>query len=171
MYEDNYHEKFASLCQHKRFTGRAFNPVEFLHHLTNINFHFECGELSKLSDAALEKIKGKFSFVGYCASIIDISFDDENYSTLFMVMVKRYGDKYGYAEKTKNCKLCGKKMVWEHPYLPGHFLESSCNLEDWPICHECMVEHCVGTNCMGCGYGKYPDCRFLDMKRHYMNND
>jgi len=62
-------------------------------------------------------------------------------------------------------------MVWEHPDLPGHFIESSCNLEDWPICHECMVEHCVGTNCMGCGYGKYPDCRFLDMKRHYMSEE
>jgi hypothetical protein len=69
----------------------------------------------------------------------------------------------------KNCKLCGCAMVWASS-VPGHFLESSCNLEDWHICHECMVEHCVNTNCYGCGYGKYPDCRFLDMKRHYLHD-
>jgi hypothetical protein len=34
-----------------------------------------------------------------------------------------------------------------------------------------MVEHCCGTNCYACEYGKYPDCRFLDMKRHYMSED
>jgi hypothetical protein len=71
----------------------------------------------------------------------------------------------------KNCELCGVKMVWENPYLPGHWQESSCEIEDWPICHDCMVEHCCRTNCLGCEYGKYPDCRFFDLKRHYMSDD
>jgi len=72
---------------------------------------------------------------------------------------------------TKNCKLCGDKKVWEHPNIPGQLMESSCNVEDWPICNECMVEHCTHRNCFGCNYGKYPDCRFLDMKIYYLSND
>jgi len=71
----------------------------------------------------------------------------------------------------KNCKLCKRKMVWENPDVPGHFHASSNDLEDWDICRECMVEHCCSTNCMGCEYGKYPDCRFLEMKRRYMKDD
>jgi len=71
----------------------------------------------------------------------------------------------------KNCKLCGWNMVWENPDIPGHFHESSNNLEDWHICRECMAEHCCQTNCHGCEYGKYPDCRFLYMKRHYLEED
>jgi hypothetical protein len=71
----------------------------------------------------------------------------------------------------KNCKFCGTKMVWGNPHNPGHLQASSCNIEDRPICHECMIEHCCHTNCLGCEYGKYPECRFLDMKRHYMSGD
>ena len=71
----------------------------------------------------------------------------------------------------KNCKLCGCNMVWENPHIPGHFQASSCDIEDWHICHECMVEHCCQTTCLGCEYGKYPDCRFLEMKRHNMKKD
>lgn len=65
----------------------------------------------------------------------------------------------------KNCKRCGGKMVWENPHLPGHFHASSCNIEDWDICHDCMVDHCVATNCLECDLGKYPECRFLEMKK------
>ena len=69
----------------------------------------------------------------------------------------------------KNCKFCGAKMVWVH--LPGHFQESSCNLEGWDICHDCMIEHCVVTDCLMCELDEYPECRFLDMKKHYMEED
>jgi len=71
----------------------------------------------------------------------------------------------------KNCRLCGAKMVWENPYIKGHFHEGDANIEDWPICSDCMIEHCVSTNCLGCEYGKYPNCRFLEMKKHYMNKE
>jgi hypothetical protein len=71
---------------------------------------------------------------------------------------------------TKNCKLCGAKMVWENPYISGHYIESSCNMDGWDICCECMADHCCSTNCLGCEYGKYPECRFLELKRHYMSN-
>ena len=71
----------------------------------------------------------------------------------------------------KNCKLCGCKMVWENPHLPGHFHASSCDIKDWDICHDCMVDYCCSTNCYGCKLGKYPDCRFLEVKKNYMAED
>lgn len=72
----------------------------------------------------------------------------------------------------KDCRICGSRMVWSHPIIPDCMQESSCYLGgDWPICHDCMMEHCVHTNCFACNYGKYPDCRFLKMKMHYKNND
>ena len=71
----------------------------------------------------------------------------------------------------KNCRLCKTKLVWEDTHTPGRFHESSGNLEDWPICHECMVDYCFHMNCLACNYGKYPDCRFLEMKKHYMSKN
>ena len=71
----------------------------------------------------------------------------------------------------KNCKLCGGNMVWENPYIPGHFHASSNDIEDWGICRGCMADHCCSANCMGCEYGKYPDCRFFEMKQNYMEDE
>lgn len=70
----------------------------------------------------------------------------------------------------KNCKVCGSRMVWENPNLRGHFHESSCNLADWDICHDCMVDHCVKTDCADCNFGKLPECRFHSMKINYMED-
>ena len=78
---------------------------------------------------------------------------------------------YTASGMVKNCRLCGGGMVWENPHLPGHFHASARDFEDWDICHDCMVEYCCSTNCMGCGYGEYPDCRFIEIKRHYMEED
>ena len=63
----------------------------------------------------------------------------------------------------KDCKLCGGRMVYV-PDISGYFHESSCNLEDWPICNDCMVDHCCRTNCLGCEYGKHTSYRFIGMK-------
>lgn len=100
-YEDHYHEKFR---KYKReFTGKVFNPVEFLHHLTNINFHFEQGEISKLSDTAIIKIKQRFRFYGYGASIDGlVSITDESYAEDFKKLVAEYGAKYGFRDEPLN---------------------------------------------------------------------
>ena len=67
-----------------------------------------------------------------------------------------------------NCKVCGSWLTKIDssgiPYASSHY-----NGTD--ICDSCMVEHCVATNCLGCELGKYPDCKFLDMKQHYMSED
>lgn len=67
-----------------------------------------------------------------------------------------------------NCKVCGSWLTRIDssgvPYASSHY-----NGTD--ICDSCMVDHCVATNCLGCELGKYPDCKFLDMKKYYMSED
>jgi len=72
---------------------------------------------------------------------------------------------------TQNCKLCGCKMVWVNPYVPGHFQASSRNYEDWGICHDCMVDHCTTTTCSNCNLSNHSNCHFFEVKRLYVNND
>ena len=97
-YQDNYHEKFDMFYK-KKFTGNVFNPVEFIHHLENINFRFESGELSKLSDAAIDKIKSKFSFYQYGAKIAGLDIESKTYADDFRKLVVSYGAKYGYSTR------------------------------------------------------------------------
>ena len=68
----------------------------------------------------------------------------------------------------KYCAGCGCELVWEH--IPRVRLASSANIEDYPICHDCMIEHCVSTNCYACELGTYSDCRFLELKQNYMSD-
>jgi hypothetical protein len=65
------------------------------------------------------------------------------------------------------CKICGSEMARETSGNPGNYTESPAYMgERWPICCDCMIEHCNYTNCYGCNYGKYPDCRFISLKKH-----
>ena len=94
-YIDNYHDKFRKAYT-REFTGRIFNPVEFRHHLTNINFHFECGEVSKLSDEGIIKLKAKFRFYQYGAYLKGfITYTDED----FVELVQEYGKNMGFEKK------------------------------------------------------------------------
>lgn len=47
------------------------------------------------------------------------------------------------AEKTRtgpiNCVVCGCRMVWEHPSIPGIFMASSC-YEGGDTCRGCLEE-------------------------------
>jgi len=55
------------------------------------------------------------------------------------------------------CPLCGHKIVWEHPNIPGLYLSSSDYIGG-SICRSCMEEHCAQTNCLGCEVGTWPNC-------------
>ena len=69
------------------------------------------------------------------------------------------------------CEVCGAESLWEHSTQPDIIMADSSYLEDWPLCQDCMIEHCVNTSCLACNYGKYPDCRFLDMDWYYQYDD
>ncbi len=99
-YQDNYHKKFNKAYS-RDFTGRIFNPVEFLHHLDNINFRFESCEIAKLSDEAIEKIKTKFRFYQYGASIDGLPcITEDSYADGFRELVAEYGKKYGFRDQS-----------------------------------------------------------------------
>jgi len=96
-YENNYHEKFEKLRERKNgFTGNSFNPAEFFNHLQNINFHFEAGKLSRLSDKAIEHIKSKFKFYKYDARIEGLDIENETYVEDLNKLINKYGEKYGF---------------------------------------------------------------------------
>ena len=68
--------------------------------------------------------------------------------------------------KIISCNICGCELVQGTIDTPGNYTTSPYYLgENWPICRDCMVEHCNYTNCYGCQYGKYPECRFLSLKQ------
>lgn len=73
---------------------------------------------------------------------------------------------FGITPTEKVCSVCGQKTVYEHPDIPGLFMNNSDDIPGWPVCMSCMEEHCCTTNCLKCEYGKFPDCRFLDMKKN-----
>jgi hypothetical protein len=70
-------------------------------------------------------------------------------------------------EVFKVCELCNCDLVWGAHGSVGGLQECPNNFDGWPICKECMIDHCIHANCMVCNYGKYPDCKFLDMKMKY----
>ncbi len=61
------------------------------------------------------------------------------------------------------CKMCGVKMVWEHPDVPGLFMQSS-TYTGGEYCFDCLMNHCSETNCLSCEIGKYPDCMYSWIK-------
>lgn len=61
------------------------------------------------------------------------------------------------------CRMCGEKMVWEHPDVPGLFMQSSI-YTGGDYCFECMADHCVQTDCLSCKIGGYPDCIYSWIK-------
>lgn len=71
----------------------------------------------------------------------------------------------------KSCDYCGTSLVWEHPDVPGLFMESSEYEPTFPgWCHTCLAEHCIQTNCLKCELRKYPMCEFLETKKIYLED-
>ncbi len=38
-------------------------------------------------------------------------------------------------------------------------------------CYTCWLEECLATNCLGCKRGNYPDCKWIDLKKSYQEED
>lgn len=66
------------------------------------------------------------------------------------------------------CEACGRSLG---QLVPGYGIICSSSYIGGPLCHECQVEHCLSTNCLGCRRGEYPNCEHIDLKRFYQNPD
>jgi hypothetical protein len=86
---------------------------------------------------------------------------------------KRQINKIYYLEEKKmgkailKCSCCECELAWT---IQGeeYGICSSAYVEGFSMCHECLVEHCISTNCLGCRLGVYPDCSFSGIKEYYM---
>ena len=68
------------------------------------------------------------------------------------------------------CKTC-KGDIWQILLkYPLRIIKSIAGICELSICLDCMIEHCTAENCLGCKHGKYPDCQFFNMKKHYFKD-
>lgn len=68
------------------------------------------------------------------------------------------------------CRICGDNVAVKTD--TGWILSSeSEGDESKGICHSCLVEHCLHTNCIGCDWYKYPDCPHVVTKNIYLDED
>lgn len=69
-----------------------------------------------------------------------------------------------HAEDKLSCKICGAWLTNTNSVGIGY---ASSHYNGTDICDDCMLEHCLSTNCLGCELGSYPDCQFLSRKKFY----
>lgn len=67
----------------------------------------------------------------------------------------------------KNCTVCHRSLTQAATHIARKFFEKDSSVDDWPICLDCMIDHCIHANCLYCNYGEYPSCQFLKMKVHF----
>lgn len=74
----------------------------------------------------------------------------------------------------KNCKQCGSQIVWKQTFIDGSIITTSSDyIPGCEYCHDCMVEHCLQTNCLMCNRStskNYKNCDHFCRKCYYMNN-
>lgn len=68
----------------------------------------------------------------------------------------------------KDCNVCGGWLVRFHP---AGFWYASSDYIGMDTCKTCWIEECLTTNCLGCKRGNYPDCKWLDLKKFYLEED
>lgn len=65
------------------------------------------------------------------------------------------------------CQVCNGIVGWRRN--DRYILSSNSEGDEGKgICHECLIEHCCSTNCLGCNWYKYPDCPHIETKKLYM---
>ena len=69
------------------------------------------------------------------------------------------------------CRICGHNVAACKIGDRWILSSSSEGDEEKGICHECLVEHCLSTNCLGCDWYKYPECPHIITKKIYMEED
>lgn len=72
---------------------------------------------------------------------------------------------------TLRCRICGNKVSvceTENGWLMSSSSEGD---EDKGFCHDCLIEHCCETNCLGCDWHEYPDCPHIETKKIYTEKE
>lgn len=54
---------------------------------------------------------------------------------------------------------------------PAGFWYASSDYIGMDTCYTCWLEECLTTNCLGCKRGNYPDCKWIDLKKSYQEED
>ena len=68
------------------------------------------------------------------------------------------------------CRICNTNVAVK--VNDGWILSSeSEGDESKGICHSCLIEHCLITNCLGCDWYKYPNCPHIEVKKIYMEEN
>ena len=68
----------------------------------------------------------------------------------------------------KNCDVCGGWLIRHHP---AGFWYASGDYIGLDTCFTCWIEECCSTNCLSCKRGTYPDCKWLSLKKFYMEEE
>ncbi len=69
------------------------------------------------------------------------------------------------------CRICGDNVAIKIDESRWILSSNSEGDEEKGICHDCLVEHCVHTNCLGCDWYKYPHCPHTETKMIYLRED
>ena len=74
-------------------------------------------------------------------------------------------------DEYKTCKQCGRDLLY--PVSSSSYIASSDFVEEFPgWCHECLVDHCLATDCPDCTLTEDPaTCPFLAIKQVYQTED
>ena len=73
----------------------------------------------------------------------------------------KFDENYAY------CTMCGNRVGRRvgDTYIMSSSSEGD---EGKGICHECLVEHCVNTNCLSCKLYEYTECPHIELKLNYL---
>jgi hypothetical protein len=67
-------------------------------------------------------------------------------------------------EEYKTCKECGSEILYQ--INEGNFIASSDFVEDFPgWCYNCLLQHCIATNCEACTVTTSSKCSFKEIKK------
>ena len=68
------------------------------------------------------------------------------------------------------CRICSTSVSVKT--VNGWILKSNSEGDESKgICYDCLIEHCVNTNCLRCDWYKYYDCPHVETKKIYMEED
>lgn len=74
-------------------------------------------------------------------------------------------------EEYKTCRICGAELLF--PTYNDSYIASSDFVEAFPgICYNCLVSHCVETDCAACDLVDNPaKCSFVEVKKLHMQEE